>query len=285
MRGDNHLLAVTTVVDEATNEVKPLFAFPVQVCKATADDKSPWENATPSGGSTDGLAKIDPVTGEAFTSDQQIKGIRIGDEFREIPQEAIEQINEATKIKTMVVSDRLTLERAWFKFGCRVTGNYFLQSPAKGGSHKAYRLTYEALREVRKGKTVKQPAQAIVVKRTARSRQALGFIYADEEAQCLRMVKVTFAAQQREPDAQVLAPQQAQVDEAAIEKVRKVFEVKFPGDGEQVLDTEVDEAVAMRAELVEKAIEGEAIIVPPKAVKETVEGDDLMGALEASLAG
>lgn len=284
MRGDNHLLAVTTATDEVTNEVKPLFSFPVQLCKATDDGGDVrWDNATPSGAPTAGLLRLDPVTGEAFGTDEVRKGVFVGDEFREVPAENIDAIAEATKVKTMVVTDRIDLTEAWAKFGCRVVGNYFVQSPAKGGSPKAYRLTYEALREVKKGKTVKTPARAIIVKRTAKSRQQLGFIYADEATGCLRFIRVGFAAQQREPDEQILAPQTAEVDEAQIAKARQMID-QFPGNGANVLDTEVDEAVALRAELVQKAVDGEVVVAPPKPVAEKAESDDLMAALEASIA-
>jgi non-homologous end joining protein Ku len=281
MRGDNHLLALTTTVDEISGDVKPLFAFPVQVCKATDDGGDvKFENAAPSGAEIE-LRRIDTATGEVFEYEDRLRGVQVGDEFRPINAEAIDAIDDATKIKTMVALGQIDLDAAMERYAGRVCGKYFLQSPAKGGSAKAYRLTYEALREKKQGRKIVQPAKAIVTKRTARSRQQLALIYADEADQCLVMLRIAFAAQVREPDAQVLAPQTAEVDEAQIDKARQV--IASLGDGSPVLDAEVDEAIALRAELVQKAIDGEAIVAPKK-VAETVENDDLMDALEASLA-
>lgn len=281
MRGDNHLLALTVTVDEITDEVKPLFAFPIQVCKATEDGKSPWVNVCPSGAPTDGVLRLDPITGEAFTAADTRKGVFVGDDFREISKDDIAAIELATKIKTMVAMGKIDLTEAWMKYGIRVEGSYYLQSPAKGGSPKAYRLTYEALLPVvAKGKIVR-PAQAIVTKRTARSRQAMGFIFADADKGCLVMVKLAFAAQMREPDEMIKAPLLAVVEEKQIAMARQVIDA-MP-DGAQMLDAEVDEAVALRGELVEQALAGEGVTVPPKAVAEVVESDDLTAQLLASI--
>jgi non-homologous end joining protein Ku len=282
MRGDNHLLALTTAVDEVTKEVKPLFALPVQVCKATDSDDVKFEIAAPSGAERK-QAFIDTATGEVVDDAKCLRGIRIGEEFKVIDPDAIEQINEATKLKTMVVLGSLPLDEARVKYGNRTTGTYFIQSPAKGGSPKAYRLVMESLREKRQGKKVVAPARALVTKRTARSRQKLALIYVDENGgkPFLRMEEIEFANKVREPDAQVLAPLTAEVDEAQIEMARKVID-KMP-DGNAAIESEVDEAVTMKRELIEKAVAGETIVAPAK-IAETVEADNLMANLEASLA-
>lgn len=283
MRGDNHLLALTVTVDEITGDVKPLFAFPIQVCKATDDGTSPWVNVCPSGAPTDGVLRLDPITGEAFTAADTRKGVFVGDDFREISKDDIADIEEATKIKTMVAMGTVPLAEAWMKYGIRVQGSYFIQSPAKGGSPKAYRLTYEALLPVVKGSKVVRPAMAVVTKRTASTRQAMGFVYADADLGCLVMVKLCFAAQVRQPDEMVKAPLLAVVEEPQIEMARQVVD-QMP-DGGQMLDAEVDDAVALRAELVEQALAGDGVTVPPKAVAEVVENDDVTAALLASISG
>lgn len=278
MRGDNHLLAVTTSTDPITNEVKPLFAFPIQVCKATeAGADQQFQAAAPSGAEYD-VKYVDKATGETFEYDQRLRGVRLSeDDFRAIPADSIAEIDEATKIKTMVALGHAPLRDVRSKYGDRVTGVYFIQSP-KGGSPKAYRLTYEALRG---DEAAGRPAMALVTKRTARSRQKLCFIYSDEDRGCLVMNEVTFAAALREPDAMVLAPQQATVEQKQIDMARQVIDA-MP-DGLPVLDDEHDEAVPMRKSLIEKAVDGEAIIAPVKPVVESIEEESLEDALTASL--
>lgn len=277
MRGTNHLLALTTEVDEITGDIKPLFSFPVQVCKATDDGGEVRFDAAAPSGAEYKTQYVDEATGEVFEYGDRIRGIRVGDEFKEIAPEAIEAIDDATKLTTMFALGRVDLDDAMAKYGDRISGVHFLQSPAKGGSPRAYRLTYEALRE-----SGKKKAQAIVTKRTARSRQKLGLICADEQRGCLVLLEVQFAAKMREPDAQVLAPQTAEVSDKEVEMARKAI-AKLP-DGELPLDNEVDEAIALRQDLIEKAIAGEAIEVPDKTVAEATEDDNLMAALEASVA-
>ena len=274
MRGTNHLLALTTGIDEVTGDVKPLFAFPIQVCKATDDGgEVKFENAAPSGG-TYKTAYVDESTGEMFEYADRKRGIRVGEDFHEVDADAIKAIDDATKLTTMYALGRVDRDEALAKYADRITGVHFIQSPAKGGSPKAYRLTYEAL--IGKGKA---KAQAIVTKRTARSRQKLALIYADETRGCLMLVEVQFAAKMREADAQILAPQTAEVEAAQVKMARDVIG-KMP-EGTVALDSEVDEALALRQDLIEAAVAGKAIPATPKAA--TSGEDDLTAALTASL--
>jgi len=282
MRGTNHLLAITTEVDEVTGEVKPIFSFPVQVCKATdASDSVSFDNAAPSGAGYK-TQYVDEATGEVFDWENRLRGVRLSDEdFKVIDPDAIKAIDDATKLTTMVALGRLDLDEAIDKYGDRICGVHFLQSPAKNGSPKAYRLTYEALREQKVGKKVTQKAQALVTKRTARSRQKVGLILADEKRECLMLLEVEFGAKMREPDAQILAPQTAEVADEQIAMARKAIG-SLP-DGDLALDNEVDEAISLRQELVEKAIAGETIAAPA-AVANSTEDDNLTAALMASIA-
>lgn len=283
MRGTNHLFALTTKVDEITGEVVPSFSFPVQVCKATESNGNvSFDGAAPSGAEYK-TQYVDEATGEVFEYGDRLRGVRVGDEFTPIPEEAIKAIDEATKLPTMVALGRIDLDDALAKYGDRICGVHFLQSPAKNGSPKAYRLTYEALREQKSGKKVVQKAQAIVTKRTARSRQKLGLIYADENRGCLMLAEVEFDAKMREPDAQILAPQSAEVSDELIEKARAA--VAALSDGSLAIENEVDEALSLRQELIEKALAGEAIEVPEAISGEATEDDNLAAALEASIAG
>lgn len=284
MTGDHHLLAVTTTVDESTGEIKPLFSFPVQICPAVKSTDVKLDTAAPSGAPRK-RRWLDESTGEILTDDQCIKGVRVGEDFRPISDEVINKIAEDTKIETIVALGNVPLDSVDFS---RATGEYFVQSPAKGGSPKSYRILLEALREI-KGAAAKEyepadrKAQAIVVKRTARSRQKLGVIFADEEQGCLKLVELRFAHDLLEPDAQVLAPQTAVVDQKQIEVARKVIRLKL-ADGSLALDSEIDEAIPRKAEIIEAALNGDALPAAPVKIAAKVESDDLTALLEASLA-
>lgn len=275
MKGTNYLLAVTTTTDEITNEIKPLFAFPVQVCKASQDNSVRFEVAAPSGVKRE-QKWLDPATGEIVTNDECPRGVFVGDEFRPIDKEQIDAINAEEKLTTMVVQGRVSLPHVREKYADRITGRYYLQNPAKGGSAKSYRLLFEALRDTEKG----QPAQALIVKRTKSTKQALGFIYADESEQCLVLCEVLFAAQVREADEQVRQPTTVGIEAKQVQMARKV--IAGMNDGELTLANELDEADLRKRELIEAAIAGEALPLPTP-VANTVETDDIEAMLEKSL--
>lgn len=262
MKGDNHLFQLTELV-----------SFPVQVVKATDEAKDvKFENAAPSGAEIE-IQRIDKGTGEVFEYADRLRGIRIGDEFKVIDAEAIKAIEDATKIKTMVALGSLPLAEARAKYGDRVTGRYYLQVPAKGGSATAFRLVYEGLLAEKR---------AIVTKRTPRSRQQLGVVYADKDTGCLVMLAVEFAASLREPDEQVKAHLTAKVEAKQVKMVRDLL--RGMDDGAALIDAEIDEAVPMRAELVEKAVAGESIDAPTPVAHSVSAEQDLATLLEKSLA-
>jgi len=277
MRGDNHLLAVTSTTDEITGEVKPLFAFPIQVCKATAAEADVKFDAAAPSGAPYKTQYVDEATGEVFEWDQRQRGVRIGDHFKPIPDESIKEIEESTKLKTIVVEGSAPLADVREKFGDRVTAIYFVQSP-KDGSPKAYRLLMEALLG-----DDERPATALVMKRSARTRQKLCFMYADPARQCLVLNEVAFPAAMREPDEMVLSPNLAQVEQKQVNMVRTVIDGME--DGLVALGAAEDEAVPMKKALIDKAVEGEAIIAPPKPVAETAAEDQIEAALMASIGG
>lgn len=283
MKGTNHFLAITTEIDEVTGDTKPKFGFAVQVCKATESANSvSFDNAAPSGAGYV-TQYVDEGTGEVFEWGDRLRGVKVGEEFAPIDPEAITAIDEATKLNTMFALGTVDVDDALAKYGDRVCGVHYLQSPAKGGSPKAYRLTYEALAEQKSGKKVTRKAQAIVTKRTARSRQKLGLILADEARKCLTLLEVEFAAKMREPDDLILAPQTAEITDEQVAMAVKMIGT-LP-DGDLAIENEVDEAISLRQELIEKAVAGEAVAPPEKGAATADSSDDaLMAALEASIA-
>jgi len=257
---------------KATNNtilaLNDLIKIPIQICKGTESKDVKLDRAGPSGGALKQLL-IDSVTGEQVETTEVQHGLRVGDDFHPIPAEALEQINEATKLDEMRVNGSLPVEEIPFD---RVTGFYYIQSPTKGGAHQAYRLIYEALLE---------EERAITAKWTARSRQKLAVIYADGSRGCLVMNTLEFASCVRGTDDALIAPQQSEVNQDQVEMARAVIE-QMP-DGHDVLSTEVDEAIALKQKLVDDAIAGKTITVKPASAAKVTASQDLTALLEASL--
>lgn len=275
MRGTHANLVVTTTTDDATGEDRPLFSFPVQVCKATENQEVRFDRATPNGSEYSQVYR-DKVTGEIFETGDLIQGVRTGDSFTEIPKESIKAIDEALTSKEIRVERAVNLDDVPFE---RVTGAYYLQVPAKDGAAQHYRLLYEALQGTTRPKTA---AKALRVSYAARTRRKLGVIYADTTLGCLVLVTLNYAAAVRDPDAQVLTHQNAEVKKETVKKVREVIEA-LDNDKAGDWDAPVDETIARRAELVEAALAGQGIEVPtPKET--TSASEEVEAALEASLA-
>lgn len=280
MRGTNYVLALTTTLDEISGERKPLFAFPIQVCKAIDEGKDvKFDIAAPSGAARETVSR-DSATKKEVAAEEIQHGVRVGDTFYPISQEQIDGVKTATQIKTLVAEGSMPLSDFFAEYGSTIQGRYYVQSPTKGGSHKAYRLTYESLLEVRKGKRVLRPAQVIVTKRTPTSRQKNCAIYSDPTRGCLVLVDIAFADAVVEPDDAILAPQTAQVTAEQIEMARTVVD-NLP-DARGFIASSKDEAIALKQALVDAAIMGETVAVPTP-VSDTVQTDDLTSLLEASI--
>jgi non-homologous end joining protein Ku len=274
VRGQHANLVVTTTTDDATGDEKPLFAFPVQVCKATENNEVRFDRATPNGSEYQQVYR-DKVTGEIFETGDLIQGVRTGESFTEIPKERIKAIDEALSSKDIKVERTVDLDDVPFD---RVTGAYFLQVPAKGGAHKSYRLLYESLLGTKRPKT---PAKALRVTYAARSRRKLAVVYADTKAQCLVLVTLNYAATVRQPDEQILSHLNVEVDKEMVKKARTVVE-SLDSDEAGDWDTPTDETIAKRQELVEAALAGEGIEV--EVAEETTVTEEVEAALEQSLA-
>ncbi len=276
MRGIHSNLVVTTATDEATGTKRPLFAFPVQICKATDNKEVRLDTAAPSGAPVQQVYR-DTVTGDLVERGDLIKGVRTGDSFAQIPTDQITAIDEALKSDEIIVERTVDLADVPFE---RVTDCYFLQVPAKGGAHKSYRLLYEALQ----GSTKKNPAKALRVKFTSRTRQKLGVVYADTQTKCLILVTLNFAASVRQPDEQVLSHLNVEVEKETVAKARSVIEgldIEAAGDW----DTPVDETIERRNELVEQALAGDGLEIPEgEAAPVQASTDQVEEMLEASLA-
>lgn len=277
MRGLNTTLVVTTTTDEATGQETPLFAFPVQVCKATSETSEPrFDRATPAGNEYKQVYR-DTVTGEVYENGDLIHGVRAGEVFHPIAKEQIDAINESIVDKEIRVERTVNLADVPFE---RANGYHFLQVPAKNGVAKFYRLLYEAL--LGGSAKSKNPAKALRVTYAPRTRKKLGVVYADPTTECLVLVTLTYGAAVREPDEQILSHLNAEVDKDQIAKAREVID-RLDSDENGDWDTPEDETIAKREELIAAAIAGEGIEVPD-APPVATEDAAVEALLEASLA-
>lgn len=277
MRGLNTTLVVTTTTDDATGQERPLFAFPVQVCKATSETSEPrFDRATPTGNEYKQVYR-DVVTGEIYENGDLIQGVRAGEVFHPIAKDQIDAINESIVDKEIRVERTVNLADVPFE---RANGYHFLQVPAKNGVAKFYRLLYEAL--LGGSAKSKNPAKALRVTYAPRTRKKLGVVYADPTTECLVLVTLTYGAAVREPDEQILSHLNAEVDKDQVAKAREVLE-RLDSDEAGDWNTPEDETIAKREELIAAAIAGEGIEVPD-APPVATEDAAVEALLEASLA-
>ena len=247
--------------------INDLIRIPVQVCKATEQIDVRLNLAGPEGQKVS--QRYVDADDTLIPADELQRGIFDGDDFKPVPKDAIDAINAATKIEEMAVSGQMPIADVPFD---RVTGSYFLQSPTKGGSHKAYRLIYEALLA---------DDLAITTKWTARSRQQLAVIYADADKGCMVMNTLTFADEQRAADAAILAPQSAEVADEQVGLARQLLST-MP-EGAEALATDTDVAIAMKRDLIDKALAGETVSAPAQTAKKDTADNDLTALLAASV--
>lgn len=271
----NSDLVITTQDDGMGNDV-PLLHFPVGIVKATESKDVKYDTAAPSGAERK-AASIDTATGEVVETTEKQRGIRIGDKFHAIPEDEIKAIDEATKLVDMRVEKAIPFDEVPFD---RATGMYYLQVPTKSGAHRVYHLIYRALLPQKgKAKADKQRL-ALRVKFMIRTRQKLGIIYADADRGVLVMNTLAYAEEIREPDETLVAHLQAEVEQEQVAKARTLLVSLTELDPPEP----VDDAIALKQELMEKAATGEAIEFTPTPTAEKVDTDNISALLDASLA-
>lgn len=300
---DKYLLALTTSEDEVTGERVPLFAFPVDACSAVDHTREVrYDIVAPSGGPRAQMYLDDARRGEMMAAlrsaktEQEIsdaldlwivpdalcpRGVMVGEQFKTISKEDRDEITERLKNRTVVAQGSMPRLDFLTQYAPYATALHFLQRPKTGGSAVAYRLTYEALREVRKGKRVVQEATAIVAKRVAKSREYNVAIYANEVNGCLMMCTFAFVPSMKEPDEAVTGPvAEAVVDDRQIEMARKVVAALPHAD--EWLTTADDRMLGERLALMERAATGVGFAMPT-TIAQTDSNRSLLDALQASL--
>lgn len=246
-----------------------MLSLPVQLCSSVESAKDvTFDQASPNG---ERLRQIyvDPQ-GNEVPRDQIVKGMFDGDDtFRPIAREDIDAIAESTKIEDMEIHEIVDMSAVRERMG-RITGRYFVQNNKKGGSPKSLNLFIKAL---------EAENAAAVTTYTLRSVQR-EMVLVPEDGNLVAYC-MAFADECRQPDETVTAHQEHEPNAAELDMARKLIamsRVEAPSS----LDTLVNEATPMKAELIEQAIAGKPIKAPAKA-KAADSVDSLAGALSAML--
>jgi DNA end-binding protein Ku len=216
---------------------------------------------------------VDSVTGEKVSAREGtiVKGVWDGDVFKPIAPEALEAIEDATKLETIEVSEFIALAEVPWE---RAQASYFLapQKAAKGPSGAtAMALFQRALAKSKK---------AGVVKIMLKTRQQLAVVYAQGGG--LYITTLAWAEDWAQADeANLLAD--VTVDKAQVGMAVQLIEALSADDAQGALDSKADDLRALRGALVAEALAGKTVKGKAKKAAAPVV-DGLEAALEASLA-
>lgn len=240
-----------------------MIALPAQVVSATESDVK-FDQASPKG---EVLRQIyvDPA-GNEVPRDQIVKGVREADSFKAIDKAALDAIAASTKVDDLAIlevvpKDTIPLDRA--------LGKYYVQSHNKSGNPGAFKLFVDAL-EAEK--------LAAVTKWTFRSRQKLMVLYPEDGN--LVALTLTFHDDIRQADEAVEAHKSAKYFTKELDMARELLR-GMVADGPTALESEVDEAISLKANLLQQALSGKPISAPVTPPAEAI--DSLSESLTAML--
>lgn len=201
-------------------------------------------------------ALIEQGTGQVVEPDEVRKGIRKGDGTFIDLTEHLKQIESETKLEKMEIVKFVrveTIDRA------RIDASYYIGAQ-EAHDAKPLRLIYEAMKLRRR---------VAVVKWSSKSRQSLGVLVAHGTDETLMLYKLTWAEDFREAPARARSVARATVSPQEIDIAAQLVDAM--GDSVEALDELRDDAIALREELIARALAGEveAIETPP-SVEETM---------------
>lgn len=216
--------------------------------------------------------EIDSVTGEVVTPDAIQRGVWENDTvFKEIAADAIEAIEEATKLDEFAINTFIPYAAIPWERGSET---YFLApQKGKGGpqSARAMKLLQKALLKSKR---------AGVMKVCLTKRQYLAVLHAKGKRLYVTILAWSEDWTQASEADDALAG--ITVEAAHVDMAVQLIEALSTDDVEAALNTPTDSLRAERAKLIEDALAGKA--VKPRGKKAAPKADDsLMAALEASL--
>lgn len=187
---------------------------------------------------------VEDGSGEVVPSDAVRRGVRLEDGSFVDLSARIEAIEEQTRLEAMDVIAFVDVAHVPREY---VTGSYYVGVDAEEDA-RALALLYRAMRATRRG---------AVVKWTKRSRQAFGVIVPHGRSGTLIALELMWAEDIRQPPKRALRVREThetlppQAVEAAIELVQAMSAPP------SVLDEQRDDALALREELLARALAGE----------------------------
>lgn len=201
--------------------------------------------------------------GDTYARDELVKGVFTGDEFHEIPKDALDAIAEDTKGNGVLELAFEPVEKLRLDYA---TGIHFVK--AKAGYEDKLALLAQAM---------EAEGVAAVTTYVPTSRQSLAAIYVKDGV--LYLVQLPFASQIKD------APEAARVDQADVPKKHLAMARKLVKAAKGNVSTKAtDEAVERKAVLIQEAVDGKKIESPKKADQPKKADVSLEAALEASLA-
>jgi DNA end-binding protein Ku len=216
-----------------------------------------------------GRQEIDTETGEILDRDSIQYGVWDGDEFRAIPQDAIDAIEAETKIEEFNIDYFIPLKDVPFE---RATAAYYLAPQTGVKIVKPLKLLAEALAKTKR---------AAALKLCLNKRQYPAVIY--ERNGGLYVNLLSYASDFREADeaSEVLAG----VKTAKAELDLAIQLVEAQATDADVLDMFEDDLVVAKQKLVEDALAGRKVTKKPAPKKPAAAADDMLAKqLEASIA-
>lgn len=268
--------SVTTL---AVGEEGSAFAIPVSLKKIRTQSDVSLDTASPDGHPiktqkvdlvTDALVENDEVQSGVFRSKPKKTDKTTWDDFAPISKDDLATIADATDIETFVIDRFIPLATVPFE---RITDAYFL-APASGMSSKPLVLLAAAL---------KKKKAAGVFKMVKSSRQHLAVVYEKNGGLIVNTLAFAndFAAVREAGDA--LARDEVKIDRAVREAAEQLIDMFMEPDGSS-LDEYEDDLIPLRADLVERAIQGKTLPKKKQRKEEVVVDDGLEARLRESIA-
>lgn len=241
-----------------------LVTIEASVDKATEspDKDVRLESASPDGNPVQ-QQYIDAVTGEVVSRDALRKGIFLSEvDFREVPQEKLEEITELTKGDGTL---DLTFEPV-AQHRLEYATNLHFVKPRKGYEAKLALMAAAMEAEDMVAVTTYIPT----------SRQSLAVLFVRDGV--LYLAQLPFHGQRKE------IPAAARLDLDAVDaKQLKLARQLVKAAKGNVSETATDEAIALKAEAIDAVVQGAELPKAKKTAKAEAKTDDLEGLLAASL--
>lgn len=257
-----------------------MLSVPVALRKIRAAEPPSLGRATPDGKA---VTQVLSAAGDSAPVERAelLRGVWDGDDFKPIPAEDLEALEEATKLEALEITEFIPLSDVPFE---RATNCYFLiPQKAKGGPSgaKAMALLLHAMRATKaKPNAPARPAVAGVMKLCLRSKQQLAVVYPKGDGLYVSTLAWSEDWTQAH-EADVLGD--VEVDKAHAAMAEKLVTAMMAPDAEAALDSKVDDKrVGMQA-LIDAALAGNPM--PKMKGQRVVEAtDSLEQMLQESLA-